>query len=538
MRIIHRMLAAPLLCVLLMLALGATGVLSINAMGSALRELFEQRFSQVLLVKGLESSLLQAHADAYSLFTALDGMPEDRVTARISSIDAALSRIDGQIQALRSSESFPEQDRAVLGKVGHELTNYRKAVNTALDMATMDPAMGRSGMQTADDVFRQITSGVTEALQAQTDSAGERFEAADAGSKRALMLSGLILLVSLVLAIATSVFMASRIARPMAEAVSVAARVADGDLTLRIAPRSKDEVGQLLAALARMQEGLRTVIGEVQTGAREVETASHTMSEMTSGVADSVSQQGDSLAHISDMVASLTQSVWSAAERTEAVVRVAHETSQTASAGRDQVQRAATEVRKIVSTVDETAHSMTDLVSSAEEISGFANVIHEIADQTNLLALNAAIEAARAGEQGRGFAVVADEVRKLAEKTSSATLQIQQMIEHVQTQARQAAGEMDVARSHVESGVAEVESLREPLCRLDEGAMQSLANLRELSEVARHQSSASSDIAQRVEEINRSSAANSSAVGLGREAADELERLAQGLLNTIERFRC
>ncbi|MEN3110886.1 methyl-accepting chemotaxis protein [Uliginosibacterium paludis] len=538
MRIIHRMLAAPLLCVVLMLALGATGVYSINSMHGALRELFEQRFSQVLLVKGLESSLLQTHADAYSLFTALDGMPADRVSARIAAIDNALVRLDGQVQALRASDTFPEADRATLGQVAEALASYRKAVSTALDMATVDPAMGRSGMQTADDLFRQIASGVAEALQAQTDSARERYEAADSDSKRALTFSGLILVVSLVLAVCTSIFMARRIARPMAEAVRVAARVADGDLTLRIAPRSKDEVGQLLAALSRMQEGLRGVIAEVQAGAREVETASHSMSEMASGVADSVRLQGESLEHISEMVAGLSLGVQSAAERTEAVVRVAHETSQTASAGRDQVLRASSEVRKIVSTVDDTASSMTRLVSSAEEISGFANVIHEIADQTNLLALNAAIEAARAGEQGRGFAVVADEVRKLAEKTSAATAQIQQMIEHVQQQALQAAGGMETARSHVESGAAEVESLREPLCRLDEGALQSLANLQELNEVARQQSYASNDIAQRVEEINRGSTANSTAVGRGREAADELERLAQGLLDTVQRFRC
>ncbi|MDO6385821.1 methyl-accepting chemotaxis protein [Uliginosibacterium sp. 31-12] len=538
MRIIHRMLAAPLLCALLMLLLGASSVISINAMGAALRELFEQRFNYVLLLKGLENGLLQAHAEAYSLFTALDGLASEKVAARTAAIDAAIVRTDSQVQAIRTANDIGEAERAVLGEVASGLARYRKAVSTALDMATVDPNMGRSGMQTADDVFREIVRAMSQAIESQTDAARERYESAEADARQALLMTAAILVASLLLSIVTSFFMARRIAIPMADAVRVAGRVADGDLTERIAPQSADEVGQLLMALARMQEGLRIVIGEVQASVRNVEEAAHTMSGVASGVAETVSQQSTSLAGISQMVSGLTESVWSAAERTEAVVQVAHETSQTATCGRDLVLHAAEEVRHIVSTVDGTANSMTALVSSAEEISGFANVIHEIADQTNLLALNAAIEAARAGEGGRGFAVVADEVRKLAEKTATATSQIQRMIEQVQRQAREAAGEMGVARQQVESGVSEVESLRDPLRQLDEGAHRSLENLRELSEVARQQTSASTEIAQRVEQISQSSAVSSSAVERGREAAGELEHLARGLTETVARFRC
>ena len=538
MRIIHRMLAAPLLCVLLMLVMGGASFMSLGSMSGALSELFEYRFSKVLLVKGLETSLLQAHADAYSLFTAMEGMEADKVKGRTAAIDAAITRVEAQLQGIAAAEGVSESDRALLTELEGSLKQYRKAVATALDMATVDPNMGRSGMQTADDVFREVARQVSQAIDTQTEAARERFEQADAAGRNATLASGLILVVSLVLAVVTSVFMARRIAVPMAEAVQVAGRVADGDLSRQIAPAAEDEVGQLMRALARMQDALRGVISDVQASSRNVEAASHTMSEMASGVAESVSQQSESLTGISEMVTGLTESVWNAAERTEAVVRVAHETSQTATRGRDMVLHAADEVRKIVSTVEGTAKSMTTLVGSAEEISGFANVIHEIADQTNLLALNAAIEAARAGEQGRGFAVVADEVRKLAEKTAAATGQIQKMIEQVQSQARDAASEMGVARSHVEAGVAQVESLREPLKMLDEGAHQALENLRELSEVARQQTSASTDIAQQVEQISRASTANSAVVGNGRAAAGELESLAQGLLRTIERFRC
>lgn len=538
MRIIHRMLAAPLLCMLLMLAMGGVGYWSLNSMTGALRELFEQRFNQVLLVKGLESGLLQTHADAYSLFTALDGLAANKVSTRVASIDASIARIATQVQAMQTADNISDADKQLLAEIASGLQKYRKAVSTALDMASVDPAMGRSGMQTADDVFKDVSRAVSQAVDGQTEAARERYELAENSAREAQWVTLGTLLASIILAIGISYYMARSIVGPMTEAVKVAERVADGDLSLNITSRSNDELGHLLSALARMQNSLRVVIGEVQNSSRNVEGAAHAMSDVIGGVASSVGEQSESLSGIAAMVENLTESVWNAAERTEAVVKVAHETSETATLGRDRVLHAADEVRKIVSTVDGTAASMTTLVQSAEEISGFANVIHEIADQTNLLALNAAIEAARAGEQGRGFAVVADEVRKLAEKTALATSQIQKMIELVQRQAREAADEMGVAKARVESGVTEVEGLREPLKALDEGAHQSLDNLRELSEVARQQSSSASEIAQTVERIANASESNSAAVERGRDAATELAALARALLHSVERFRC
>jgi len=538
MRIIHRVLAAPLICVLLMLVMGGVAYSGLSTVGEALRQLFEQRFDYVLQVKNVETGLLAVHAESYSLFSQLDGASADKVSAQMAHINASLDKLAKQVGGLVGENGIAAEDKAILVKVGKGIAQYQKATNTALDMATVDPAMGRSGMQTADDHFKEVSQAVAQAVAAQTEAARSSYQNARTSWSRAILGSALMLFASLALALVVGIFTSRSIVRPVAEAVRIAERVADGDLSETIVPRSRDEIGQLLGALGRMQMGLKGLVGKVLSSSNNVGTAAHSMSAVVGGMAGGVVQQTETLDHIASMVDDLVSSVFSAAERTEAVVRMVRETSETATHGNDMATESAREVRNIVGTVDATVASMAALVASAEEISGFANVIHEIADQTNLLALNAAIEAARAGEQGRGFAVVADEVRKLAEKTALATAQIQKMIEQIQSQARAAAQEMGEAKTMVEAGAVGVEGLCQPLKALDESAHQALLNLSELNDVARNQSSMSNDISQSVERVAATSKNNLAAVEEGREAAERLDELADTLTQTVAHFKC
>ncbi|WP_018605229.1 methyl-accepting chemotaxis protein [Uliginosibacterium gangwonense] len=538
MRIIHRVLAAPLICVLLMLVMGGVAYSGLSTVGEALRQLFEQRFDHVLQVKNVETGLLSVHAESYRLFTQMDGASAEKVSVQMAHINASLDKLGKQVDGLANATGIAAEDKPMLIKVGQGIAQYQKATNTALDMATVDPAMGRSGMQTADDRFKDVSQAVAQAVVAQTEAARASYQHARTSWSRAILGSVVMLLASLGLALVVGIITTRSIVRPVAEAVRIAERVADGDLSETITPRSKDEIGQLLSALMRMQMGLKGLVGEVLASSNNVGTAAHSMSAVVGGMSGGVIQQTETLDHISSMVDGLVSSVFSAAERTEAVVRMVRETSETATHGNDMVVESAKGVRNIVGTVDATVASMNALVASAEEITGFANVIHEIADQTNLLALNAAIEAARAGEQGRGFAVVADEVRKLAEKTALATAQIQKMIEQIQQQARVAAREMGEAKIMVEVGVTGVEGLCQPLKTLDESAHQALLNLSELNEVARNQSSMSNDISQSVERVAVTSKNNLAAVEEGRQAAEKLDELANTLTQTVAHFKC
>ena len=177
------------------------------------------------------------------------------------------------------------------------------------------------------------------------------------------------------------------------------------------------------------------------------------------------------------------------------------------------------------------------LEERAKQVSSIANVIKDIAGQTNLLALNAAIEAARAGEQGRGFAVVADEVRKLAERTSSATLEIEQMITGIQNDTVGAVEAMSAALPEVQEGVELANSASESLQAIEDGARRTLERVGEVADATLEQSSASTSIAQRVEQIANMVEETTETIRGTAATAHELENIANNLKQQIGKFR-
>ena len=194
-------------------------------------------------------------------------------------------------------------------------------------------------------------------------------------------------------------------------------------------------------------------------------------------------------------------------------------------------------MKAIATSIGGASERIATLVARANEVGNIAGVIKDIAAQTNLLALNAAIEAARAGEQGRGFAVVADEVRGLAERTAKATVQIEQMIGAIQGETQHAVEAMEAMKPQVNSGVELVGSAASSLREIREGATDTLARVRDVANATHEQSSASTAIAQQVEQIAQMVDNTSVSVKQTAGAAAELERTAGRLSEMVRRFR-
>ena len=205
--------------------------------------------------------------------------------------------------------------------------------------------------------------------------------------------------------------------------------------------------------------------------------------------------------------------------------------------GGEVIHRTVDEMNQIAGTVRQASAAIDDLGQKSDQITSVVQVIKEVADQTNLLALNAAIEAARAGEQGRGFAVVADEVRKLAERTTKATEEIAAMVNSMQESARSAVSTMDDAVGRVGSGAALAQQAGEAINQIKSGADQVVNVVNDISAALAEQSVASNDIAGHVERVAQMTEENSAAAGETANSAGHLQHLAVEMRGAVSRFK-
>ena len=318
-----------------------------------------------------------------------------------------------------------------------------------------------------------------------------------------------------------------------AAAVAVMQRIADGDLSASVdAPP-----GSLLHSLGSMVASLRSLIQEINRSAALLVGNAEEISRASTEVSAAAGQQADATSAMAAAIEQLTVSSTHISDSARDTENDSREAMSLAGEGNGRVRQASGAIQKIAATVTDASERIRALEGRALQISSIANVIKDIAGQTNLLALNAAIEAARAGEQGRGFAVVADEVRKLAERTSTATTEIEQMIAGIQGDTAGAVGAMNEALPEVEQGVQLAQSAAESLQAIENGAGRTLERVREVAAATQEQGSASTSIAQRVEQIAQMVEETTATVRSTADNAVQLERIAQGLQAQIARFR-
>ncbi len=248
-------------------------------------------------------------------------------------------------------------------------------------------------------------------------------------------------------------FYVKNMTQPLLDGVAVANRLAEGDLTPVVRVKGRDEVGQLSASLKHMIERWREVVGGLGNAADFVASASAQLSAGAEQISRSAAAEADRASEAAAATGEMSQSVCDIARNATSIAASAAETTKVAEEGERVVAKSVEEVGEIAQVVETSASIVRSLGQRSSQIGTIIGVINDIADQTNLLALNAAIEAARAGEHGRGFAVVADEVRKLAEKTASATTEIGGMIKAIQEEVDRAAESMQQATEKAESGV-------------------------------------------------------------------------------------
>ncbi len=311
----------------------------------------------------------------------------------------------------------------------------------------------------------------------------------------------------------------------------------EGDLTRRLDIRSKDEIGDAAEAFNKMMEKFSALVRHVSESAGQVSSAAHTLAVSAGQVAASSTRQDAKSSAAATAVEQMLSSIGSIAQGMEKVHEQSRESLRRSGEGNESLSRLIDEVGQVENTVKDIAQSVTEFVRSTESITNMTRQVKDIADQTNLLALNAAIEAARAGEQGRGFAVVADEVRKLAEKSSASAGEIDAVTHTLAQQAEVVRKSIESGLEHIASSQNSMGTVAEVLASASTSVTEVGRGLDAIASATDQQRRVSGEVAQNIESIAAMSRDNAQAVEQTAASAQEMEALAENLQSTVGRFR-
>ena len=482
---------------------------------------------------------------------------------------------------LRAPSETGIQQVKIAGDLRNGMTNFRLIFRRYLSIPTADnrqatynaadaliaqvaaarsqlPVEANGAVDTALNALKQykvLMASISEMLQ-QTDqirstlqqqsiataaSADELAAAQVVSAKReqntAVMQLLSVALVVLLIGIFAAFVITRQITVPLNDTVIAARRIAEGDLTQDTATTRQDELGLLLNTMQHMTVSLRGLIGGIGNGITQIATAAEELSAGSEQTSAGVAQQKNEVDQVATAMNEMASTVQEVARNTEDASKAAKQASERAAHGSSVVQHATREIGQLAGEVKELGQAMQRLTEDSGKIGSVIDVIKAVAEQTNLLALNAAIEAARAGEQGRGFAVVADEVRSLAQRTQNSTTEIEALIQALQQGTGAAAGLMDASLQRTEGTVVLARQAEQALVEIN----QSISTIEQMSQ----QISASAEQQSAVtEEINRSvlsvrDIADQSAAAIEQSAAStvELARLGSDLQNMVARFR-
>lgn len=472
-----------------------------------------------------------------------------------SSAEASLldARTDEKNFQLRKDSKYLEQAKSLADEAARIVAPLKEVLGVPADDQRVDDIVGgvnnykelldelEQNVGASSDVVTRIENRIQAIARSTVDTARDLQEAQvqrmEEQYSSAVTTLAIITVIAVLVAISVAWLLTRAILGPVNESVEIANKVASGDLTVDVRSDRGDEFGQLLSAFGTMVTSLRELIREIDTGASSIASSSEELSTVTNQTSRGVAEQQTQTDQVATAMNEMVATVNDVAKSAEAAFQAANHASEKSGSGEKAVKETLEFVTELNKQSSNVMKQLNSLQAETQNIGSVLDVIKSVAEQTNLLALNAAIEAARAGEQGRGFAVVADEVRSLAQRTQSSATEIDTLISNLVSSAETSVNSMETGNKLSQQTLERAELAGNTIREMAEAVEEIRQYNSQIATAAEQQSSVAEDINQnitQIRDVGDQSAASTEQVSA---ASDELARLAEGLSNQIARFR-
>jgi len=527
-----KLLAGFLFMVVIALAIGVVGFVNTTKISDAMNAMYQGEQLHSTRLQGLSTAFQRMHSEF--LLVVLARTEEERMASaqkaeiRNEEVRKFAKEVEMGIRTEEEKTAFKTFSDAI-----NVFSTQREEVVDLVTSSRLNKAKDLL-YSNVETTRRLMHESLVKLVDINLESSRVAAEQASTTAEQAKVAIVVVLGLGVLLGLLFGVFVARSVSQPIKAIVQ---SVENADLNTVFKSDRKDEIGDLMKSFDRFVETLKETLTRVIEAAAAVASASAEISAGTEEMAAGAQEQSSQAADVSSAMEQMTRTILENSKNAAGTTETAKSARVAAERGGKVVQESINAMRKIAEVVLKSASTVRALGKSSDQIGDIVSVIDDIADQTNLLALNAAIEAARAGEQGRGFAVVADEVRKLAERTSTATKEIAEMIKKIQTDTTDAVVSMEAGTKEVNEGIRLADDAGNALSEIVEVFHRVTEKVAQIAAASEQQAASSEQISKNVEAISSVTHETASGIQEIARTAEDLNRLTESLQTLMGRFK-
>jgi len=535
--ITQRIIFMVIISIISLLIVGAVGLFVSNKQTISIKQIKNDSLASIKTLSEVRQSYMEFRVLIYTHLVNTDPTTLQSLEKRLQESSEKVNSLLNSYEKLISND----EDRKMLNTSAGLFSKYIDLMNNkVIPLSRKNEKEGARNMLVSEGAAlgTSLRKSLSEHMEFNNKNADISSQQAIDSAERGKTLSIAVILGAISIMAVFGYFLVTNIKQSLDQIQKMVNRVESNlDFTIRVDVKKQDEIGQTTQALNRLLDKLQGNLKTIAKSAKSVASAASLMTTTSSEVAMASHQQSESASDMAATVEEMTVSINHVGDRAQEANRISRESGKLAISGENVIAKTVIDIQDIALTVSEAAELIHSLEQHSQQISNVVQVIKEVADQTNLLALNAAIEAARAGEQGRGFAVVADEVRKLAERTAISTQEIATTIKTMRTSVSNAVISMESVVSKVAQGVESTKEADDAIKQIGEGSRNAVGMVEEITEAIREQASATNNIAVQVEKIAQMSEESSAAARQSAETAKYLDDLASEMQQIVNSYK-